>query len=336
MTRSDTDDGLRRSLESTLSAYFQSPVKIDPLDRRPGAYASSFHVHDIDVELANGTRLALVLKSVDHLEMLPEARAVKPSFLFNPRREIEVYRQILKPHHVGSPTMYGVAQERGHDLLVLERVDGIPLWQIGDFSEWLNVARWLGQFHSSMMRASNHRPDSLPLVEYDESLYRLWPQRAMKNLIAAGKLAIAHQVERILSRYGEVVSLLTNLPRTIIHGEFHASNVLLRGADATTGRVCALDWEMAGTGPGLMDLADLSSGKWSESQRAVLADAYRSALSSDIVPSPELFETGLEACRFVRAMQWLGWSSDWTPPPQHAHDWAADALDAAGRLGMLA
>jgi len=34
------------------------------------------------------------------------------------------------------------------------------------------------------------------------------------------------------------------------------------------------------------------------------------------------------------ALQWLGWSADWTPPPEHARDWLVEALAAAERLGL--
>jgi hypothetical protein len=40
----------------------------------------------------------------------------------------------------------------------------------------------------------------------------------------------------------------------------------------------------------------------------------------------------LEDARLLVAVQWLGWSDGWRPPPEHAHDWLADALDAAERL----
>ncbi|CAA9480570.1 MAG: hypothetical protein AVDCRST_MAG30-771, partial [uncultured Solirubrobacteraceae bacterium] len=41
----------------------------------------------------------------------------------------------------------------------------------------------------------------------------------------------------------------------------------------------------------------------------------------------------LEAARLVVAVGWLGWSPGWTPPPEHAQDWLAAALDAAERIG---
>ena len=59
-------------------------------------------------------------------------------------------------------------------------------------------------------------------------------------------------------------------PRTFLHGEFYPSNVLIE--DAVEGpRVRPVDWEMAGLGPGLADLAALISGRWEEAEREALA-----------------------------------------------------------------
>ena len=34
------------------------------------------------------------------------------------------------------------------------------------------------------------------------------------------------------------------------------------------------------------------------------------------------------------ALQWLGWSTDWTPPPAQAYDWLAEVREAAERLEL--
>jgi len=34
-------------------------------------------------------------------------------------------------------------------------------------------------------------------------------------------------------------------------------------------------------------------------------------------------------------MQWLGWSADWSPPAEHAHDWLGEAIAMAEQLGVL-
>jgi hypothetical protein len=79
-----------------------------------------------------------------------------------------------------------------------------------------------------------------------------------------------------------------------------------------------------------MDLADLTSGTWDEPSRAALAAAYRSACETAAAMRESDFERRLQACRLHRALQWLGWSRSWSPPPEHAHDWLCE-LERAWR-----
>ena len=103
------------------------------------------------------------------------------------------------------------------------------------------------------------------------------------------------------------------MPRTLLHGEFYASNVIV--ADE---RVCPIDWEMAARGPGLIDLAALISGKWTEDQKAELANEYQS------VNDVKDFDESLNLCRLHLAVQWLGWAEKWSPPKEHTVDWVAE------------
>jgi thiamine kinase-like enzyme len=86
--------------------------------------------------------------------------------------------------------------------------------------------------------------------------------------------------------------------------------------------VAPVDWEMAGIGPGVLDVAALLSG-WGDEQRSAIVAGY------GVVPAE-----ALAAARLHIAMQWLGWSPGWTPPPEHARDWLAEALGAARELGI--
>jgi thiamine kinase-like enzyme len=58
------------------------------------------------------------------------------------------------------------------------------------------------------------------------------------------------------------------LHRVSLDGEYYASNIVVAGQ-----RVCPVDWELAGAGPGLLDLAALTTG-WSYADRAAIAAAY--------------------------------------------------------------
>ncbi len=81
-------------------------------------------------------------------------------------------------------------------------------------------------------------------------------------------------------------------------------------------------------GPGLVDLAALVAGKWTEDEKEALALAYHAALPGDRAdrPTAEEFLRDLHDCRLHLAVQWLGWSAEWRPPAEHDHDWLGEAI----------
>src|SRR5260370_39276510 len=105
--------------------------------------------------------------------------------------------------------------------------------------------------------------------------------------------------------------------------------------DADSLRVCPVDWEMAGVGPGLPDLAALTAGAWTDEQKTALALAYHAALPPDHTwfTRPDALLAALDFCHLHLAMQWLGWSPEWSPPPEHRRNWLREALRLAGKLG---
>jgi aminoglycoside phosphotransferase (APT) family kinase protein len=270
---------------------------IREIKRRPCPYYSSYHIEELDVTLADGTQLPVIFKD---MTLLAEVRHVKPSFLFDPLREIEVYRDVLAPRALGTAKLLGAVTDNGRHWLFLERVTGDLLWQVGDTTIWRATARWLARFHRTSATASR-------LLRYDRAYYQQWMERATAFHPAAGDLVPA---------YERAVKRLLELPVTFIHGEFYASNILIQG-----NRICPIDWEMAALGPALMDLAALSGGEWTDEQRADLARAYGGA---DPVT--------LDACRLHLAVRWLGWSKEWTPPHEHAQNWLQEAQTLAARL----
>jgi hypothetical protein len=178
-----------------------------------------------------------------------------------------------------------------------------------------------------------------PWLKYDADFYRLWMRRAqaLGTRTAASPLPEdGRSIARLATHYAGVVERLSALPVTFLHGEFYASNVLI-GRAATGLRVCPIDWEMAAVGPGLVDLAALVSGHWTEAERTALALAYHAALTDDggPVPSRDVFLNALDDCRLHLAVQWLGWSGNWSPPVEHRQDWLGEALRLAEKIGCL-
>ena len=279
---------LRDTLEEILGAA------VVRLERRPYAYQTSHPLEELDVGLEDGRTLRLLHKD------LGTSPAQTPSFLHEPAREIETYRQVLDQADLGTARFYGAADEQ----LYIEKVEGSELWQHGELEVWQRAARWLAGMHA----AFRDQADQPHLLKYDRDFYRLWLARAE---------AISGDLGPVASVYEDVVERLLALPQGLIHGDFYPSNILVAPA-----RICPVDWELGATGPLLLDLAALTTG-WPEIDLQAIAAAYGDVSSE-----------ALDACRLHLAVRWLGWSDDWTPPPEHAKDWRLEAQAVAERLAV--
>jgi len=304
------------------------------LRRQPFAYTSSFVLEELDVQLDDGTELALLLKDLSPSALLESSRAVKPVILYDPRREIETYRTILAHLGLGTAVCFATFADDHAERywLVLEKVSGVELYQVGDVRLWQDAARWLADLHTRGAAITDAVAEAAHLLRYSAPSYRGWMKRAV---VQAFEPSTRDALEWLAERHEQVVERLVALPRTFLHGECYASNVLVVVGDGSP-RVCPVDWEMAALGPGLMDLAALSSGRWTPHDRHGLVDAYRQAfeeLSGQRQPPDEL-DTALECCRLQVAVQWLGWSVEWQPPADHVQNWLSAALGAAHRLGL--
>jgi hypothetical protein len=313
------DELLASALARALGA------RVASLERRPSDYRTSFGLEELDAELEDGRRLELMFKDLARSALHPRARDVKPEFVYDPLREIEVYRDVLDEAQLGTPRFHGAVPERGW--LFVERVAGFELYRVGERETWEHVARWLARMHARLEPVAGraHRA-----IRYDEAWYRRWPARALAIAAARGQPHALAALERIVDDYDRVIARLLALPTTLIHGEFYASNVLVDDPDRPR-RVAPVDWEQAAIGPGLVDLAALTAGRWSNDNRRRIAAAYREAAADGV--DDETFALGLEACRLHLALQWLGWSAAWSPPAEQRQDWLEEASRAAARLG---
>ena len=274
--------------------------RIASVECEPYSFQTSHRIDELKVLLADGTRTELLLKNLRRLELDAAVSLAKPDFLDNPQREQVAYR-LLAGAGMGIPLCY----DAGEDWLLLEKVEGVELWQLGELEAWVDAAKWLSRLHGKF---ANSAPISDHLLRYDRDYFSLWPRRAQR----------AHPaLARVVARYDRVIQILLSERTTFVHGDFYASNVLVGGD-----RISAVDWEMAGAGPGVLDLAALVSG-WGDAERSTIVAGYG-----------EVSSEALDAAQLHLAVQWLGWSPKWAPPPEHARDWLADALAAAERLEL--
>jgi hypothetical protein len=291
-----------RSIHETSDAELAELLGVQSVSRRPFEYRSSAPMAELEVD-----GRALLLKDLSPSALMDRARAAKLDFLHDPRREPEVYRSLLAGAGLGTAELAAAVSDpdRERHWLVVEKVSGTEIYQV-ELERWAEVMQWLARCH-------DHFAGIAPadyLVRYDRRFFELWPARADVSLPG----------------YESVTARLAALPATLVHGDLYASNVLVGN-----GRVCPVDWELAGVGPGVLDVAALTLGL-PEPDAAELAEAYRQALERP--PDPESFRADLDCARLHLAIQWLGWSPEWSPPPEHARDWRAELPKLAERAGL--
>ncbi|HEX5365067.1 MAG TPA: hypothetical protein VFW63_00165 [Acidimicrobiales bacterium] len=305
---------------------------VGPLRRFAYAKSSPMYVATV----RDGTReLPVVVKDLSRRSLLAGAAAVKPAFLHDPRREAAMYRDVLgqvdgPPAHVGSHL-----DGTDPSVLVVELVDGLELSDVGEIDVWARAAAWFGAFHAS---DALDRASAVPLVAHDDRARVRWRDRAAaaaERLDGAARRRVARAVE-VFDGPGR--ERLASATTGLVHGEAYPSNLVV-GVTPAAGtaagaapRICPVDWETAGRGPVLIDLAALVTGDWAPGDRQRLLAAYRAAARAGGLGFDD-FAVELAACRLQLALQWVGWFVDHAPPDRHARDWAAEAADAADAMG---
>jgi hypothetical protein len=296
------------------------------INRCASCRATSHVIEDVDITLPDGEIVRLLLKHRGGASLIRAALGTTPAPHDCAARELFVYRDVLPQLELDTPELHGwsppAADRDGW--LALERLDWTELWQVGDMATWEHVARWLAALHALW------RPGAAagPLVSRDAAFYRHWPARALR-IHATADRGRRMRLTWLARRWPTLVERLLALPRTLLHGDFYPSNILVG-----EGRVCAVDWELAAIGPGVLDLAALVSGGWSAAERARMISAYSHAMAPSAWPGDEAdLRDAVDDARLLICMQWLGWAPGWQPPPEHAHDWLSEAVAIAEARG---
>jgi hypothetical protein len=277
------------------TAQIADILGVEHLERQPWPYASSHPMERVD---AAGER-PLLFKD------LSRSHNWRPAFLSDPRREITVYTDVLDELHVDAPSYRASLVDDDRAWLFTELIDGVPLWQVAELEVWEATARCLAALHASAA------PTASSLLRYDED--QLARRYALSGSLLGGLATGAH-----------VAARLARLPQTIIHGELYASNVVIQRGTAGGVRVRPVDWETAGVGPGVLDLAALTAGSWSDAERSRIEQAYFTALPVELQPA----NGDLDYARLLLAAQLIGCS----PPNEHGQDWATVALRLIKKL----
>jgi hypothetical protein len=327
------DADLVRAVDEWL-AQRQSPASVVGLRRRAWKYATSAPLELVTAVTDNGSEHELVLKHLGPGHTSERVRRVKPSFVVDPRREIDVYRRLLAPLQIG-PSLVGssMAPETGTYWLLLEYIQGPRLFEVGALAAWAATAHWLGAFHCRP-EAIDARRHIAGLIDCQRDWYRIWMERALRFFGADGPPRSRHDgkaLRWLAERHDRVIDHLLSLPSTLIHGEFYPANVIVTGTPDRY-QPCPIDWETASVGPGVLDLAALMAGDWREQDRRHVTAAYLAGSGTR-----DTLEDLAESARYAHiqlAVLWLGWFGRRRTPNAQARDWLADAIAGAEALDL--
>ncbi len=339
MSPSPTRGSWRGVVEAAVATRLGRTVIVREMIRRPVRASASHRLEELSLVTENGERIELIAKEVGPGGMSVHATAVKPAHLLDRERETLVYLGALHCAGLGTALCYGawVEPESGRKWLLLEKVCGTELFQWGELEVWKQACRWLARLHAKFADAGPGFPKRHRLLHLDSDHLR--GRMAAARSAVAGSASLDKERKAAFfemdDQYPDLIQLSLRCRPTLSHGDFYPANILVAG-EVDSPRICPVDWEMAAWGPGLADLAALISGAWSVDERRELTTAYLDELRRAGASLPDHFESALQAWRLHVAVQWIGWATDWTPPPEQRQDWLAEALRIAfprNRLG---
>src|SRR5579862_8899653 len=95
-------DALRRILAADPAFGAVREVR-----RQLSDYRSSFALEEITVSLEDGRVLTIMFKNLGWHSLTPAGQQAKPALLYDPLREIEIYRRVLAGGALGTARLYG-------------------------------------------------------------------------------------------------------------------------------------------------------------------------------------------------------------------------------------
>jgi aminoglycoside phosphotransferase (APT) family kinase protein len=238
--------------------------------------------------------------------------------------EARVYQEVLEPLQLSTPRCYGAETHpsTGRTLLLLEYVEGLNEEdrELDDEDALRIAARWLGRFHAACEKQFPRPPAFLKRCDA-----RYYAERA-RNALTVRNTTQAHPwLAMVVDALEDLLEPLMDARATIVHGDFHDDNVVVRD-----GRAMVIDWEEAGVDLGEADLVYLVRG-WSDD----LVDACMREYTCARWPAgaPRDLELAVDAawlCLYLGEITAQGWDAD------ARRRRAPDRVEAvAQRLGLL-
>ena len=318
------DRRLRGEAERVLARAWNAPVKIASLRREPSLFVSLFPAEVLSLVLGDGRELRLFVKHLgDEQRDHPDKQERD--------REIRVYEQLLGDSALPAAGYFGWERDErtGRRDVFLEY---LPDWDLRyqPLDHWYAAAARLAQLHAYFAARPAQLASCDVLLRLDAAYLYAWAERAAA-VVAGFSDALAGAFAGIVRRYEPVAGLIAAQPRTLVHNDLAPKNVLV---DRTRepARIAFVDWEMAGTGCGVLDLVDLAYGLEPASD-ARMREAYCDALAgAALLPDdPTGRERLFAACALHRTVYRLAHAPAWGVPAGTVREWIAEGTALLSR-----
>ena len=199
-------------------------------------------------------------------------------------RELRIYRDLLDHSLLETPHYVGSVWEPEHERfwLLIEFIDGADLRSYG-FEHYVHACAWLGKMHGYFHRRLDELKGATFLARFDGRLFRSEVEIATRNagLFSRG---LARRLTTALDGHEDLAEAMTEQASTLVHGGFLPQGVMVQARSSGV-RIATVDWELAGVGPGLFDLALMTDG-FDPPRLARLWDAYEHEASAWGFPVP--------------------------------------------------
>jgi hypothetical protein len=244
--------GLRRYLaDPSLKLMEIQPLPLPQLTSMIGQPGTRLRAFSVSVEVEGQVqRLPLFLKEPP---VTPSGRVLRGVG----QREYAIYSKIAPHLPILVPVLVAGDQQDGW--IVLEGLLGLrppPEWTADDFREAvLNMAEMHDRFHGLDDLLVNFPWLARPLVADYEAATQAAAE-AVRVLVVDSRIPQLSD-ERYFTLYSILIQLADEIavplraePATLVHGDYWPGNI----ARPIDGRQVIFDWQLAGIGPGILDL----------------------------------------------------------------------------------
>jgi Phosphotransferase enzyme family len=285
--------------------------------RTPSPYAGVFPAEVVSVELASGERIPIFVKHLGEEQRGHPDKRVR-------EREVRVYGELLGDRGLPVPRFLGsdLNDATGCRELFLEYVDGLNLKYQG-LRHWYTAARRLAQLHLAFARGGDRLLEQDFLLRLDRDYLLAWAGRAVAA-VSSLSAELANRLQRTVDDLDVAVDLLAEQPPTLVHNDLAPKNVIA-DTSASPDRTCIVDWEMAGVGCGLIDLAHLTYGLPPGEVERMLGLYGEELTGTGLMPSDDEAIRLLASCQLHGALYRLAHADLWRLPLERVGEWIAES-----------